>query len=69
VKLLRRSEEGALRADTVLTYLKQTFNDADARAQLDTAIDWGRYAELFEYDADSGRLYLPQPADSASSVG
>jgi NitT/TauT family transport system ATP-binding protein len=25
----------------------------DAGIQLDTAVDWGRYAELFEYDAGS----------------
>jgi NitT/TauT family transport system ATP-binding protein len=60
VKLLRRSDADVLRADSVLSYLKQNFNDTDAQAQLDTAIDWGRYAELFEYDADSDRLYLPQ---------
>lgn len=25
---------------------------------METAIIWGRYAELFEYDADRQRLYL-----------
>ena len=28
--------------------------------QLDTAIDWGRFAELFAYDDDSGELYLEE---------
>ena len=29
--------------------------------QLTTAVDWGRYAELFEYDASDRRLYLSEP--------
>lgn len=30
-------------------------------ATVAAAVDWGRYAELFEYDASEERLYLPQP--------
>ena len=26
--------------------------------ELDIAIDWGRYGELFEYDAEDGELVL-----------
>ena len=33
---------------------------AEAERQFATAVDWGRYAELFEYDAREERLYLPQ---------
>ena len=33
-------------------------------AQLDTAIDWGRYAELFEYDAGHGEVTLPVTTDT-----
>jgi NitT/TauT family transport system ATP-binding protein len=35
-----------------------THNIDEARNQLDIAIDWGRYGELFEYDAESGQLVL-----------
>ena len=66
VKLLRRSPDADLRADDVLGFLKQTFNDTDARAQLDTAVDWGRYAELFEYDVETERLVLPSHFDRAA---
>ena len=31
----------------------------EAERQLATAVDWGRYGELFEYDAGEGRLSLP----------
>ena len=30
----------------------------EAQRQLDIAIDWGRYGELFDYDAKSGQLRL-----------
>jgi hypothetical protein len=28
--------------------------DVEAERQVDTAVDWGRQAELFDYDADEG---------------
>jgi hypothetical protein len=31
-----------------------------AEEQLDTAISWGRHAELFAYNDDTGELYLEQ---------
>lgn len=45
--------------------LKNHFTPEESWNQLETAIDWGRYAELFAYDYDAGELYLeePQPID------
>jgi NitT/TauT family transport system ATP-binding protein len=40
--------------------LDEHFSEEEAKRQLETAISWGRYAELFEYDADRHRLYLHQ---------
>jgi magnesium transporter len=37
--------------------LQADFGDK-AEAQLDIAINWGRHAELFAYDDDTGELYL-----------
>ena len=31
-----------------------------AQRQFETAIDWGRYAKLFEYDADEEIIQLPE---------
>ena len=33
--------------------------------QLDTAIDWGRYAELFAYDDSVGEFYV-EKADNGT---
>jgi len=41
-----------------LDLLRRGFSAEEARRQLDIAIDWGHYGELFEYDAESGQLVL-----------
>ena len=41
-----------------LGLLEQRFSAAEARRQLDTAIDWGRYAELFGFEDDTNELFL-----------
>jgi NitT/TauT family transport system ATP-binding protein len=51
-KALAASAEGNLRAGFFLDLLRRGFSRDDAQQQLDTAIDWGRYAELFDYDTD-----------------
>ncbi|WP_369046183.1 nitrate/sulfonate/bicarbonate ABC transporter ATP-binding protein [Sinomonas sp. P10A9] len=66
VRELRHSDSGALRADDMLAELKALYGDDEAEAQLDTAIDWGRYGELFEFDADSDRLLLPTHPDATA---
>jgi NitT/TauT family transport system ATP-binding protein len=40
--------------------LDEHFSEEESKRQLETAISWGRYAELFEYDSDRHRLYLHQ---------
>ena len=49
--------------------LRRHFSADDARHQLDIAIDWGRYAELFEYGSERGELVLepaaPHPVTAA----
>jgi NitT/TauT family transport system ATP-binding protein len=38
--------------------LENYFTEKEAWIQLEIAIDWGRYGELFAYDYDAGKLYL-----------
>lgn len=40
--------------------LDEHFSEDEARRQLETAITWGRYAEIFDYDAARGRLVLTE---------
>ncbi|GAB4585947.1 ABC transporter ATP-binding protein [Nocardia sp. IFM 10818] len=57
------SADGSVRADFVLDLLRRGFSDEDARRQLELAIDWGRYGELYDYDTDSGRITVDPAAD------
>lgn len=61
VQTLREKRNGSMRADFFLDVLGEHFPHAEAERQFATAVDWGRYAELFEYDAREERLYLPEP--------
>jgi NitT/TauT family transport system ATP-binding protein len=42
-------------------FLDEHFSDDEVDRQLETAILWGRYAELYDYDAAQKRFFLPEP--------
>jgi NitT/TauT family transport system ATP-binding protein len=65
-RALQHAADGALREGFFMDLLNRHFSPEEARAQLDTAIDWGRYAELFEYDAARGEIMLPEAAEAAA---
>jgi len=44
--------------------LEERFSDDDVRRQIDTALNWGRYGDIFSYDSESDRLRLHQPASA-----
>jgi NitT/TauT family transport system ATP-binding protein len=63
VPLLRQMEQALkTKADRTLPdeffrdLLDEHFSEDEARRQLETAIQWGRYAEIFDYDAATGKL-------------
>jgi len=67
VPLLRQIEH-ALRAKSDRTLpdeffydiLEKHFSEKEVQRQLETAINWGRYAEIFDYDAGSKLLFLTE---------
>ncbi|CAN8076408.1 unnamed protein product [Agarophyton chilense] len=57
--LLSQSAKQELPEDLIFdTILLKHFSPAKARKQLDIAIEWGRYAELFGYESLTGALFL-----------
>ena len=62
VKALENSDDGTLRDDFFRDLLRRGYTAEDIEKQLDIAIDWGRYGELFDYDADSSELVLSEIA-------
>ena len=43
--------------------LDEHFSDDDVQRQIETALNWGRYGDIFAYDSESDRLSLHQPAN------
>jgi NitT/TauT family transport system ATP-binding protein len=46
-----------------LQELEDYLSDDEADRVLDVVINWGRYAEIFEYDDNAGVLSFPEPED------
>jgi NitT/TauT family transport system ATP-binding protein len=44
--------------------LDEHFSEAEVQHQIETALHWGRYAEIFTYDSENDRLLSHQPASS-----
>jgi NitT/TauT family transport system ATP-binding protein len=59
---LHESKDGDLRADFFLDLIDEHFPAEEAERQFATAVDWGRYAEIFEYDAVAGQVHRTVPA-------
>ena len=59
--MLRSVPEESLPRKVFDTALRLEFPEDIAARQLDTAINWGRYAELLVYDDRSERMSLDVP--------
>jgi len=57
-RALKNSDDKSLHGSLILDLLRAHHSDKEAVQQFDTAITWGRYGELFDYDADDDRLTL-----------
>ncbi len=53
VTRLHESENGQVPREAIRHAMTGRFSRKRAERQIDPAIDWGRYAELFDYDADA----------------
>jgi len=57
---LKAKSDHALPDDFFHDVLEEHFSEEEAQQQLQTAIHWGRYAEIFDYDANRKRLFLTE---------
>ena len=65
---LERKSDGALPLEFFHDILDEHFSQEDVQRQIDTALNWGRYAEVFGYDSESDRLIL-EPSPEATGSG
>ncbi len=52
-----------------LDLLDEQFSEEEALRQMETAIAWGRYAEIFDFDAGRRRFVLPDAQEEAVAPG
>ena len=57
---LEQDRSGDLPEDLFLKLLRFTLNEDDAESALRVAIEWGRFANLFEYTFNTGTIHLPR---------
>ncbi|PWB43333.1 MAG: nitrate ABC transporter ATP-binding protein [Dehalococcoidia bacterium] len=67
VGALEKTPSRALRWGFFADVLGGSFDEAETDRQLDIATDWGRYAELFAYDADHDE-FVADPDRAAAQV-
>ena len=60
VETLKQKKSGKAKEDLFLEFLDEHYSEKEAQRQFETAIAWGRYGQLFEYDADDKSISLPE---------
>jgi NitT/TauT family transport system ATP-binding protein len=68
IEALNQKKDGRIGKDFLVDILDEHFSASEAERQFETLVDWGRYAHLFEYDADQERLYIAEeeiPSESS----
>jgi len=59
-QLLQAKRNHRISEELVLDILENYFTSKEAQRQLRTAMDWGRYAELYSYDEPSGEIFIEE---------
>jgi NitT/TauT family transport system ATP-binding protein len=63
--VLKAKTDHSIPAEFFHDILDEHFSQDEVERQLDTALNWGRYAEIFDYDSERGRLVLAEPTVEA----
>ncbi|HKJ34446.1 MAG TPA: nitrate/sulfonate/bicarbonate ABC transporter ATP-binding protein [Balneolales bacterium] len=65
---LKEKRNGKTWADFFLDILDEHYPKRQAERQFATAIDWGRFAELYEYDSNEGIIHLSDTIESGKNI-
>jgi NitT/TauT family transport system ATP-binding protein len=65
---LESSRTGQIKDEFILDILDENYSEEEARNQFDTAVNWGRYAGLFDHDSDEGTLMIPNDAEDTARL-
>ena len=61
-RALEAKSDHTVPEDFFLDMLDEQFSEEECLRQMETAVTWGRYAELFDFDAGAAPLYLARRA-------
>jgi len=59
--ILKRKSDHSIADEFFHDILDEHFSEDEVQRQFETAMNWGRYAEIFDYDRESGRLTQAEP--------
>ena len=62
--ILKRKSDHAMADEFFNDILDEHFAEEEVQRQFETATNWGRYAEIFDYDRATGRLTQAEPTSS-----
>ena len=69
VRALETKTDHSLHEEFFHDVLDEQFSEDETIRQLETAINWGRFAEIFDFDASRRRFVLPEPEETVATVG
>ena len=55
----------SIHEDFFLDMLDEQFSEEETQRQMETAVNWGRYSELFDFDAARRRFIMPEHGEEA----
>lgn len=64
-RALEAKSDHTVPEDFFLDMLDEQFSEEESLRQMETAVAWGRYAELFDFDAGRRRFVLPDAQEEA----
>ena len=63
---LEKKSDGTIPLEFFRDILDEHLPEQEVQRQIETVLNWGRYAEIFTYDSESDRLLLHRPTKDAS---
>jgi NitT/TauT family transport system ATP-binding protein len=63
-KILEQKADHSIPLELFRDILDEHHPEEEIQRQLDTVLSWGRYCELFNYDSEKERLYLPSAGEA-----
>ena len=69
IRILNEKSDHSIPLELFKDILDEHHPEEEVQRQLETILNWGRYCELFNYDSEKERLYLPKAAETEYAAG